>query len=341
MRFMQDDEFLLLMSHCEDRGVDDWRKQHILTISERIRLREVGIKTSHEQPAWLRVEPSRGNYDFGYIDKIINCNREAGLKSLIQLCGWRLPKWMPNEWRARQKDGVYEDETLSFWNEEAQEYSDNYYRTVINHYAGQEDVTFFFGEFQGGEGAYPSTWPLYDQAALDDYKRVFGTSAHPIPDTPDTLRWFGSKVGQHMQRKQAILYPLRKEIWNAQQYLMDTWTKSFGNFVQADVMELHRMTWPDANIVLLQYTYFDSSHTIHNERHVDNLVWMTKCDVIAEAMFCLGLPTTTPKAIAKGFRGQIICPAHKEEEKSLEGWMVDNIRKSHDLWKQVHELAGG
>ena len=54
----------------------------------------------------------------------------------------------------------------------------------------------------------------------------------PEPNNPDTLVWFGNKVTQHFIRKGKLLYPKFHEVWNTQQYLMDTWTKAFGNFVQ-------------------------------------------------------------------------------------------------------------
>lgn len=336
MNFMHDDEFLLLMVHCEDRAIGYDNTLPILGVSDRARLREVGIQTAHEQPAWSRVEPSKGNYNFSYMDQIVKRNRDAGLKSLIQLCGWMVPNWVPKEWRARQRNGIYERETLSLWNDEAQDYLDIYYRTVINSYANQEDVGFFFGEFQGGEGIYPSSWPLYDDAALDDYRRVYGSSTFPIPDDPYTLHWFGNKATDHFLRRAALLYPKHHEIWNAQQRLMDTWSKSFGNFVQPKILERCRENYPDACIVLLQYTYFDSSHDNANSYFVHELTNLAHCETIVEAMFCDGLPMTTPKSIAEGFRGQIVHPA-KNPGEHLEDWMVNNIRDSHNLWMRNYE----
>ena len=49
-------------------------------------------------------------------------------------------------------------------------------------------------------------------------------------------------------------------------------------------------------------------------------------------MFCEGLPTTTPKAIAKGFRGQIVQPANAIEGEAFTQGMVDAIRNSHNQW---------
>lgn len=338
MHFLKDDEFIVLMAHNAHRTSDD-DTYHVSTLEERIRMREAGIQTTHEQPAWSVLEPSQGNYNYGYLEDIINLNREAGLKSLLQISGWRVPKWIPDEWRAKRRDGILETEALSFWNEEAEEYSDAFYEKIINRYKDQKDVMFFFGEYQGGEGAYPPTWCLYDTAALEDYKKVYGSSAVPVPDSPETLAWFGEKILDHFIRKACYFRKAYNEIWNCQQYLMDTWTKAFGNFKHAETLELFHKTWPKCNIVLLQYTYFDSSHNQDCKDFVDKLVEISNCEVIVEAMYCKGLPVTTPQAIAKGFRGQILHPAPERfSGEKLEDWMVENIKTSNRLWRESRGL---
>lgn len=344
---MIDDEFLLLMAHNETRCNDHNEAtvhfqipEYVLTIDDRKRLYDVGIRTAHEQPAWQTIEPSKDEYNFDYLNMIINRNREAGLKSLMQIHGWRVPYWIPNEWRAKTKDGIYEKECLSMWNEEAQEHSDKLYRTLDNYYWMDEDVEFFFGEWQGGEGAYPSTWCLYDDAAIQDYKLLYGTSAMPEPDHPDTMEWFGRKVIEHFIRKGKLLYPKFHEVWNEQQYLMDTWTKAFGNFVQLDIYRAYRNLWEDGCIVCCQCTYYDNSHKQDNVEFVDKLRAVTGCEVIVEAMYCAGLPMTTPRAIAQGFRGQLVRPAFENSARGLEDWHVNNIRVSNDLWRKNHELHG-
>lgn len=335
MNFMLDIEFLLLMAHCEDRA-HGFEKQHILSTEERARLYEVGIRTAHEQPPWLRVEPSYDNYDFGYLDNIISRNRNAGLKSLIQLPGWRVPKWVSPEWKARREGGMYEDEQLSFWNVEAQEHTDKYIQTVMDHYP-DEDIGFFFGGFQGGEGAYPPTWCVYDESALEDYRSIYGTSARPIPNDPETMKWLGDKVIEYYLTKCRIIYQKHHEVWNCQQWLMNEWNKGYGNFVQPEIMRRSAEEFPDGKIVLLQYTYYDDSHPQANTNYVDMLINISKCETIVEAMFPAGLPTTTPKAIAKGFRGQIVCPAHEAGGEAFTDMMVNNIRDSHNLWMQNYE----
>ena len=308
---------------------------HVSTLEERIQMREAGIQTSHEQPAWNSIEPSRGEYDFNYLDEIINLNREAGMKTLFQICCWRVPNWMPDDWFPKTANGAVERQVLSFWNEEAQEYSDNFYKTMMDTYKENKEVMFFFGEYQGGEGAYPPTWSLYDAAAIADYKSRYGSNAMPDPHKSETIDWFGKKIIDHFVRKAYYFKQAYNEVWNEQQYLMDTWTKAFGNFVHDETMKTFRTMWPDVNIVLLQATYFDDSHDQACKDFVDKLVNISGCEVIVEAMFCDGLPKTTPQAIAKGFRGQILHPCKNGYSgESLEPWMVENIKTSHRLWME-------
>ena len=331
--FLENDEFIIFMAHNSTRVQDSGDSYHVHSVGERIAMREVGIKTSHEQPAWNTIEPSKDNYNSDYLDGIILTNREAGMKSLIQLTGWRNPAWMPDDWFCKTKEGKVERECLSFWNEEAQQYSDDFYKLMINSYKRDKDIMFFFGEYQGGEGALAPTWCIYDNAALEDYKKVYGNDAVPVPDSPETLLWLGDSIIKHYIRKAKIFYDAYKEIWNAQQYLMDTWTRAFGNFVQSDTLIEFRNLWPDITIMLLQYTYFDSSHKADNEQFVDMLRNETGCEVIAEALFAKGLPTTAPRAIAKGFRGQILHPTMGSfSNEGLTAQILDNIKIANRMW---------
>lgn len=338
MWFMNDDEFLLGMAHCYDRCPEYPDYSYILTIDDRKRLYDAGIRTMHEQPSWNMIEPSKGNYNFEYLDEIINRNREARMKSLIQIHGWRIPNWIPDEWRAKLNNGTYESQALSMWNEEAQEYSDRHYLMLDEHYRSDPDIAFFFGEWQGGEGAYPPDWCLYDDPAIEDYKKTYGTSAMPEPLNPDTMLWFGNKITKHFIRKGALLYPKFHEIWNAQQYLMDTWTKGFGNFTMVDIYKGYRELFPDSCIVCCQCTYYDEDHKQDNVDFVDMLGKISQCETIVEAMHCSGLPITTPKAIAHGFRAQIVFPAYENHTSlRLENWMVNNIKVSNELWRRHYE----
>ena len=334
MNFMANDDHMLLMSHCEHRAREGFDNNlYILSVSDRERLKGAGIQTAHEQPGWLNVEPKEGQYNWDYVDVIVNRNRNAGLKSLIQLGGWMLPSWIPDDWKAQCADGTYELETLSIWNEEGQSAFIRYYKAVMEHYKDTFDVGFFHGDWQGGEGVMPSTHCYFDRAARENYKSLYGTNAVINLETPETTDWFHNSIIKNYMQKGKIFYDCNKEIWNCQQRLMDRWSKAFGNHVQPEIMRMYRELYPDASLVLLQYTYFDSSHTQDEHDWVDNIIKISQCETIVEAMFCDGLRTTTPAAIAKGFQGQIVHPAHSTSNHYLDQQDVDRIKKACDLWR--------
>lgn len=330
--FLHDDEFLILMNNND--------QIHGFSVGDKARIWAAGIQTCHEQPSWAMIEPAQGQYNWAVLDNLISENRQAGMKSLIQLVGWKCPTWIPNDWFCKTKEGKIERECLSPWNSEAMYFSDLMVINAIQHYWDQKDVAFFHGDWQGGEGMFPPTWSIYDAFAIQDYKKVFGNDAMPIPENPDTMKWMGQKIMDYFIHKARVFYPAYHEIWNSQQYLMNVWTHAFGNFVHVETMEKFRESFSDANIILMQYTYFDSAHDENNIRYVDNIVAKTGCEVIVEAMFCAGLPTTTPKAIAKGFRGQIVHPQRSGFDfQPIEDWMITNIKNSHDLWMKSRETV--
>lgn len=348
MNFMADDDFLLLMCHNETRTHDTNKRnyqnfgygvqQYVLTVQDRKRLYDAGMRTAHEQPAWQTIEPSKGEYNFDYLDMLINRNREAGLKTLMQIHGWRIPYWMPNEWKAKREDGTIESEVLSLWNEEAQAHGDKLFLTLDEHYWNDKDVAFFLGEWWGGEGVYPRTWCMYDDAAIDDYQRTFGLLAFPTPDTPEMLYWFGKKAMEHFIHRADLIHLKFNEVWNMQQYVMDKESKAYGNFIQIDLYNAYRKLWPDGCIVSCQCTYFDKIHGQDNVLFVDFLKETTKCEVIVEAHYCSGLPKTTPIAIAKGFRGQLVRPAYENAATYLKDSHVANIKASNELWRRSRGL---
>jgi hypothetical protein len=122
-----------------------------------------------------------------------------------------------------------------------------------------------------------------------------------------------------------------------QQYVGDKYSKAHGNFIQVDLYKAYRKLYPDGCIVSCQCTYFDELHTQDSILFLDFLKEATKCEVIVEAHFCKGLPTTTPIAIAKGFRGQLVRPAYENAATFLKDSHVENIKNSIIQWRMSYE----
>lgn len=328
MGFMLPDEHILLMNYNSSITID---ATHMLTVDERSKLNELGIRTAIEYPRWRCVEPEKGKYNFSILDNIIRLNRESCTKTIFSVCGSELPEWMPSEWFAKQKDGKVRREVLSLWNRKAQDYKFSFYEKLIDKFSAP-DVLFVLGEYMEGEAILPCEPSFYDDAALDNYKYWDKTSLPDI-NNPDTKLWLDHTAINYFIELQDLFVKQHNEIWNMQQWLMNKWSRATINFVQPKLMKIYRDTFPSANIMLLQYTYYDESHPQENVDWVKNIQQISQCETIVEAHFCAGLKETTPKAIAEGFKGQILCPVHSMSgNRKMEHWMYGEIKKSLELW---------
>jgi hypothetical protein len=337
MTFMRSDEdFLILMNlNVSMMGTISFYK---VNLSDLIRCHQAGIRTVLEYPGWNIIEPEKGVYDFSSVERTLDINRSVGMKTIFSIPEFTYPAWMPDEWFAKNIKGEIERRYFSMWNVEAQDYLHNYCKFFIDNFDAP-DVLFIFAEGENGENILPTLPSFYDDAALMDYRSKYGSDAVPdityLTTYPQTKEWLGKKALDHFMMTERFFYPHKHEIWDMKQWLYNQWSEATINYIQPELMALYRTFWKDANIVLLQYTYFDEAHGAGNVTYVDNLKDKIPCDVIVEAHFCSGLRSTTPRAIAKGFRGQIICPTHPMSGRnSIDMQMIDDIRWSCDTWKR-------
>ena len=336
MSFLVSNEFLIL----QNPGAY-WKPQppYFPTPENKELLREAGIQTSLEHLDWSIIEPEEGDYDFSSIEETLEINRNAGMKTLFPVPGELAPAWMPNEWMLQQDNGntemrgdAVDYRNISFWNEEAKNYLDEYLRVLISQYHAP-DVLFIHAESQGGEGLLPCGQHFYhDPAAIADYKVWYGTDAYPNVATQDTKDWLQASAIQRLLRIYDIINK-HGEVWNQQQLLMNEWDEATINYAQHDIFRAYKDIFPSSNLTLLQYTYYDDAHLDHHRAHVDSIKNEFQADIIVEAMYCQGLPTTTPASIEKGYRGQILGVAHPiAPTNNLEEWQVEAIRTSHETW---------
>ena len=327
MRFMQDDEYLLLMN----LGPHQLQGTTVLTTDERKRIREAGIRTAIEYPEWADLEPAQGVYNFSFIEKVLAMNRSAEMKTIFSIFNPWIPVWIPSDWRPKYQSGVPNTAFISIWSEEGIEYKADLSFMLINEYRA-DDVMFIMGDVDTGESILPSH-AFYDDHAIKDFGGI------PNFENNDTKEWLEKSVLKYYIGMQRLFYFQYKEIWDAHQWLIAQFNPASMNYMQPKLLQAYRDTFGDKmSLVLLQYTYFDSAHPVDNEIYVDMLKNTYNCETIVEALFCDGLPTTTPRSIAKGFRGQIICPVHPHTHKQrFESWMVESIRNSHNQWRINHE----
>ena len=341
MAFMRsENDYLILMNL--DISIMETNDFYKVTLSDRIKCRQAGIQTALEYLGWNVIEPSRGDYDFSSVVKTLDLNRSAGMKTIFSIPEIRHPSWMPDEWFIKNVNGEVNRKYLSMWHYEAQDHLRNYCKLLIERFDAP-DVLFIFAEGENGENVLPTTPSFYEDVALEDYRNEYGSDAVPdityLTTYAQTKEWLRKKALTNYMMTQRFFYPHKHEIWDMKQWLYNHWSEATVNYVQPELMRMYRTFWKDANIVLLQYTYFDEAHGAENVAYVDSLKDEIPCDVIVEAHFCNGLRDTTPKAIAKGFRGQIICPTHPMIGKNnLDDGMISEIKWACDTWKRSREL---
>jgi hypothetical protein len=328
---MNESEWLLLMNYNPYMP----EKPHVMTLDERKRLREAGIQTALEYPCFYVVEPQMGTYDFSSIENILELNRGAEMKTIFSVPNPYFPSWLPDEWKGKHESGNLNHSMVSFWHKEGIQHMKDYIQMMIDRYLAP-DVMFIWAEQDTGESAFPSYF-FYEECAKQDFIEKYGNSEFKY-GAPDVMKWMEDKTVDHFVEMQEIFYPQYHEVWNNLQWLINLRNPASLNYLQARIFQAFKDRFPDVNIVLLQYTYWDSSHTAECHNYVDNLKRTYDCDVIVEAMFCRGLPETAPKTMVKGYQGQILCPTHPHtKEQKLEDWMVDNIRSATKLWEETRK----
>jgi len=334
MSFMVPNEFLIIIypgAYWEPLG-----SVYAPSLEERISLRKAGIQTGLEYPNWSLIEPSKGEYDFSSMEEMLKLNREADQKTIFNVPGDIPPIWMWDEWMAKDVHGnthtnYVSARMLSFWNEEAQNYLLKYYEALVKEYQAA-DIMFIHAEHQSGEGIMPGGSYYHDEFAVANYKEKYGTEAYPDLSTQETKDWLQETIIEKLVREHKIINQ-HNEIWNMQQLLMDDWSKTYVNYAQKDILRAYKKAFPEVHLVLLQYTYWDSSHTERHRNYVDEIKEEFQCDVIVEAMWPAGLAQTTPASIAKGYRGQIVGVSYATAGvAALQPEVRQAIQGSHQQW---------
>lgn len=317
--FLCPDEYLLVMNLPEHQKAPG---QCIpLPDDELRRLRDVGVQTVINYSHWNVTDSQEG---WGYVDALVKQARRLGLKCILATPNW-YPLNLPDAWFARLRQGRRIREVLSIWNRDAMSALTRHLEEVIRRYGGPGVLVTYAG-YLGGECVLHNAPCFYDEAALAS------CGGEPDIETEETQEWLKQSVVEHFMEVDGVLVTQHNSVWNALQWLIAQQSKANGNFAQEDILRAEFETWPEAERVLLQYTYY-----AHREPY-PTLVKQWKQEfglsVIVEAQYCVGLETTTPLAIEWGFRGQIVCPLHPwAGVKSVGQEQVDQVARSHRLWE--------
>jgi len=324
--FLSPDEYLLLMNlpaHQRSPG------QCVPLLDDELkRLKDVGVQTILNYSHWNVVDKQ----GWGYVDELVEQARRVGLKCILAAPAF-YPASLPDAWFGRiVPGGTALREVLSIWNQEATEALLQHFSELISRYGGP-DVLVIYAGYLGGECVLHNTPSFYDESAVASYGPGL-----PNIETEKTREWLRQAVVNHFMTIDGFLVKQHQSIWNALQWLIAQQSRANGNFAQEDVLKAEFKAGPEAERVLLQYTYFAHGEPYHSivQRWTDEY----KLTTIIEAQYCAGLEETTPLAIEWGYRGQIVCPLHPWARINRLGQQqVDEIAKSHRRWREASRVS--
>lgn len=339
--FLTDEDAIILMSYNPTMKFHGYPiREHIL--DDRMRLYDAGIRTANEFIMWDAVEPQRGQYNWSSVERILELNRAAGLKTMFSVCQYSFPNWMPGEWFACFKGGYPYRQIMSWWNPESNQYVLDYY-SKLETWFGAPDVQFILSEFLTGESILWNEPSWFDPWAIKSFQRFVGVNnASPSSDatTGETREWLINSVKKWYIDRQLILGKRHREVYDSHQLLIADQSPANMNWAMPQVLDwFHESYGSMFQMMMIQYTYF--AHLKHPEGtgryrdYIEGIVERNGTKIIVEAQYCQGLENTTPIAISHNRFGQIVCPLHPFlSYNTLEQWMVDAIAKANKLWME-------
>jgi hypothetical protein len=305
-RFINDDEFIIILNDQNggSYGVDDLH-----------RLYDAGIRTIIRYPFWRNIETAWGVYDWESVDRWIDEDRQAGLKTMLAIYD-HPPAFLPDEWYLRRPDGElytypgFYERVMSPWNFEGWRYHLNFIARCCQR-NNAPDVLCFRSTVQGGAVMLPE----YEEIRLDGEL------------LPTVLRMMSDEQGIF------VTHPSH-EIWTALHPALDSVVQS-GNALRGDIYNLIRREFPQAIHHVICHVYF--ADVLGKETTLNEIRQGVKMWVGSE--YAEGLTLNTDEAISLGFRGFVTSPLHTlGKYRTLEPWMLDNIRESLEKWRKARHV---
>lgn len=312
------------------------------------RLRDAGVQTALEFVNWATIEPERGRYDWRIPDQIVMRLRAAGLKGML-LLPRALPKWTPDDWLAKSKDGNvsrYLDvfHCISPWNLEAQEYLNGFIRIACRRYKAPDMLCIQSQMFEG-ETLLPTVHAaLFDSAALKSHADFVGDpTVEPDPANELTRKWMFESLKRVVLTQQRIYceaHPSRTV--SMQLHPLNSQFPACGNFGIMEYWQaIQEEIRPNQKLHIL-FTYFVPEWCAGNVEP-----FLAKCQdagirVIAGSEWPAGLNTNTPRALADGLSGLLTAPQHPYLGlKKVEDSAVEAFRNSRRMFNnRPHATAG-
>lgn len=342
MGFLDDDEFLLLMdiaiqgpSNPSEYGVLPSSRYKHISKDELLMLRSVGIKTTLPfQCIWSEIEPEKGNYNWEYLDGYVNRAESVGMKTILFTPTHGFPTWFPDSYFAWTKGNKVHREAISFWNPKAREEHIKFIQKMAERYASNTCLIAFV-PFSAGETVYLNEPAFYDPSAVESYYR-YSNQREMLPekDNQKTEDWLRCSYKETILNYQFVVANANKhkEIWMMLHPAIADFGGLYGNGNKwiEDILAYLKTGIPDAKLNHIYFTW------VQWERYWNKMNdWRARFDqnVFGGAEYAEGLPTTTPKAIENGLRGQILAPCYPNIHDHIEPWMLDKITNSINLFK--------
>lgn len=325
MAFLKDNEHIIFMDMCTKYEYPKVR----LPEDDIKKLVDAGITTCMSFGThWDWIEPQKGIYDWSYYDDRIRLLNDCGMKVLFHAQSY-FPSWLPESWRLKTQNGNSEL-VVSPWNDEAWEYTKDYYRKVRDRY-NSDMVLVTSSWLADGETLMPITLACFDDFAIQKYRQQYG-DAIPKSGDPQTHEFLIAAYKKMFCDLQSIMSENRfGEIWTSLHPATAWNVPSTQNAIE-ETLSLFHLQKPDIIINHLYCTWCQWQHFFP----VINRWGKQFGNVFGGAEYHTGIVDNTKLALSNGVRGLLYGPCHPYTGYSrIEDCMIDSAKESMALWQQI------
>jgi hypothetical protein len=326
MSFIDDDEYVLLMDMPNFAQVMPAWPMH----PDDVKLCfSAGMRTATQFLYWHDIEKAKGSYDWTNLEEGIERILSSGMKLILYTYNYP-PDYFDEDWYQKDENGN-KVLALSLWSQEAQDYEHNFMRLVMERYKDR-NILFVNSLQRDGETVMSLNPCIFDREAVRSHNTYTGLSAPDIHSRL-TWEWFRKSIVDTVINQQEVLlrYQNHQEVWqNYHRVIIAKWC---GNEFITDLYQKYREIWGktvDINVTQFTWTPHGDGYKLEIQR--DTKLWDLK--VWGGAEHCEGIMNSTQQGIKFDVRGLICAPVSYWNKKTrVEPWMLDNIRRSIDMWK--------
>lgn len=321
MAFMKDNEHIIFMEMCTKYEYPEER----LPAEDIRKLVDAGVETCMSFGTfWGWMEPSKGVYDWSYYDNRIGLLTRLGMKVILHAQS-SFPLWVPEDWRLKAQNGNTE-RVISVWNDEAWEYTKDFYRQVRDRY-NSNNVLVTSSWQADGETLFPITFCVFDDQAKQKYLEFYGHE--PTGKNPETQEFLLNGMKKVFCDLQGIMKENKfNEIWTCM-HPATSWNLPSTQNAISEILAMFHDYYPDITINHLYCTWTQWRHMFPTFNE-----WGKKYgNVYGGAEYETGIIANTQLAKENGVKGLLYGPCHPFTGHSrVTQEMLDKARESLALW---------